>query len=339
MAEEVKVSVYKVESCGYYPRKGDAPSFGQLREILRDLRQWGSNKRLAHTKTFDPRPTSGTLPVYLVDVTEANDSWLLTLWNQAQNTEGTIASINGQASVGSAEVTETEVEAGHIPGHASYFWFLPEHGVMASIRFQHPTTGVDPMNQYLHSFIRNFSSFVVLGDLDESGQRPVLGYRASENADLHRLSPRFKTKVFVKQGPIDYIASRAQAVRKIKRKAKLQLAIQADRSAFQWLLGNMNLANHQTTQQEAKIHFEVAVDGLSVEEVNEMVEQWYGDDSDDSDVGFALQGDSKEYWLGRAYARDTLTLDLVRNDAELVQPQSLLNELARHKRHILGLMD
>lgn len=337
--EEVKVSIYKIESCGYYPRKGDNPNFGQLGEILRDLKQWGSSKRLAHTKTFDPRESSHTLPVYLVDATQADDAWLLTLWNEAHNTDGTIASINGQASVGNAEVTETEVEEGHIPGHASYFWFLPDLGVMASVRFQHPTTSVDPMNKYLQSFIRSFSSFVVLGDEDESGQRPVVGYRANENSELNRLSPRFKTKVFVKKGPVDYIASHAQSIRKLKRKAKLRLAIQTDKGVFQWLLRGMNLVEHHTAQQEAKVQYEVEVDGLSEDEVREIVDQWYGDDNDDSDFGFALRGDTKEYWLGRAYARDTLSFELVRNNAELVQPRSLLSELARYKQHILGLMD
>lgn len=339
MVEEVKVSVYKVATCGYYPRGGDAPRFGRINEILQELRLWGSNKRLAHTKTFDPRAGSDMFPVYLVDVTPINGSWLLTLWNEAHNTEGTIASINGQASVGSAEVAETAIEDGHIPGHASYFWFLPEHNVMVSIRFQHATTGVMPMNKYLRGFVRHFTSNVVLGDPDEQGQCSVIGYRADENSELEHLWPRFSTKVHVKQGPIDYIVSHAQSIRKLKRKAKLQLAIRPERRMFQRLLAGLKLAQHQTLQKEAHVQYEVEIDGLADTEVNEIINQWYGDDDDDSDYGFMIRGDAKEYWLGKAYARDTLALEVTRNNLELVEPHSLLRELDRHKNHILNLMN
>lgn len=166
--EQVKVSLYKIASCGYYPRGNhNHPQFGGVDDILRDMQRWGADKRLAHTKTFDPLDGGNHLPVYLVDATRHGTAWLLTLWNESHNTEGTITSINGQAAVGNADVSETEVEEGHIPGHATYFWFLPDEGLMASVRFQHPTTGVSGMNKYMRCFVQRFTSFAVLGEPDE----------------------------------------------------------------------------------------------------------------------------------------------------------------------------
>ena len=68
--EQVKVSLYKIASCGYYPRGNhNHPQFGGVDDILRDIQRWGADKRLAHTKTFDPLDGGNHLPVYLVDAT------------------------------------------------------------------------------------------------------------------------------------------------------------------------------------------------------------------------------------------------------------------------------
>lgn len=339
LMEQVKVSLYKVASCGYYPRGDhDHPQFGRLDEILRDLQRWGANKRLAHTKTFDPADGGNHLPVYLVDATCDGAAWLLTLWNEAHNTEGTVTSINGQAAVGNANVSETEVEEGHIPGHATYFWFLPEQGLMASVRFQHPTTGVSGMNKYMRCFVQRFTSFAVLGEPGDDGKRAIVGYRPNQATAPAHYSARFKTDVFVKPGPLDKILENAASIRKLERKAKLDLAIRPEKDFFQRLLVGVHLSTHQTVQHEAKIKYEVEVNGLEEGEVREIISQWREEDNDDSDYGFVLRGDNNTHWLGREFVRETLELEVERDNAELVQPQSLLRELARHRATLLGRM-
>lgn len=337
--EEVRVSVYKLTNCGYYVRgkRGTAGAeFGEVDEILAQLRQWGRSKKLVHTKTFDVTEGGKTLPVYLVDVTNAGDEWLLTLWNESHNTEGTVASINGQATVGRADVAETAVEEGHIPGYATYFWFLPKDRLVVSARFQHPTTGVVPMNQYLKAFVEKFSAYVVWGEPDQDGQREILGYRRSDTDQPANLMPRFRTDVYVKPGPVDLILKNAQFIRKIKKKSTLQLKIATEKTFFQKLLIDLHLSQHQTLQREAKIQYEVEVDGLTKGEVTEIVDQWRSEDGDDVDYGFMLKRDSTVHWLERAYVRETFEVEVVRGNTELVAPDSLLRELGRHKKHILS---
>ena len=338
--EQVKVSLYKIASCGYYPRGNHThPQFGAMGDILRDIQRWGVDKRLAHTKTFDPLDGGNHLPVYLVDATRHDAAWLLTLWNESHNTEGTITSINGQAAVGNADVSETEVEEGHIPGHATYFWFLPDEGLMASVRFQHLTTGVSGMNKYMRCFVQRFTSFAVLGEPDEGGQRAIVGYPPDQTTAPSHYSARFKTEVFVKPGPLDKILANAANIRKMERRAKLDLAIRTEKNFFQKLLEGVHLATHHTGQHEAKIKYEVEVNGLEEGEVREIISQWREEDQDDSDYGFVLRGDQNTHWLGKEFVRETFELEVERDNAELVRPQSLLHELARHRAQLLGRMN
>jgi hypothetical protein len=236
-------------------------------------------------------------------------------------------------------VSETEVEEGHIPGHATYFWFLPENGLMASVRFQHPTTGVSGMNKYMRCFVQRFTSYVVFSEPDADGQRTIVGYRPDRNSDPVHLSARFKTEVFVKPGPLNQILANASSIRRLERKTRLDLAIRPERSFFQKLLEGVHLAEHKTAQQEATIKYQVEVDGLEKDEVKEIISQWREEDRDDSDYGFVFHGDTHTHWLGKEFVRETLELDVERNNAELVRPESLLHELARHRAYLLGLMN
>jgi len=260
------------------------------------------------------------------------------LWNESHSTDGKVTSINGQAAVGTADVSETEVEEGHIPGHATYFWILPQHGLIASIRFQHPTAGVSTMAKYVRSFTARFTSNVVLGDPDDEGQIRITGYRENAASPVEHLTPRFNVEVYVNPGPVVEIIQRSAYIRKLKKKAKLNLDIRPDRSMFQKLLSGVNLAKHRPTQQEAAIQYEVEVDGLEQEEVRQIVAQWYEEDSDDSDYGFVFRGETDVHWLRKQYVRETLELEVDRDNAELVNPQSLLRELQRHQDYLMGLI-
>ena len=341
MLEPVKITFYKVSQCGFYPyRKGAKPLFGDLDSLLVQLNAWGSDKLLAHSKTYNVRDGSSLVPTYLVDVRKSDDEWLLTLWNEAPSTDGKVASINGNANVGRASVAETEIKDGHIPGIATYFWLLPKQGLVASVRFQHPSNGMRQMNRYMHGFVSTFSEHVVQGTPDDAGQIKIVGYRENENAETRTLRPKFRTDVFLKPGPIDYLLKNSSLVRKVRKKAELNLALKTDKKFWQTLLVQTHLVKHKTAVQEIGISYEMDVDGLDESEVKAIVGQWETEEFDEqeTDYGFDLRGDSKTYWLKRDFARDTLEFEVDRENAELVKPDSLLKELARHRAHLLSLL-
>ncbi len=337
--EDVKVSFFKIASCGYYRHgKRNEPVFGSVEQTLQQLTQWGQSKRLGHTKTYDLRDGGSGLQAYLVGVTRLDDAWLLTLWNEAHNTDGTVTSIDGNATVGAADVSESEVEEGHIPGHATYFWFLPSVGLVASVRFQHRTAGTYEMNKYLTNFLSAFTPHVVLGTPDEDDQIKVIGYRQDDNSTPQNFRPAFRAEVFKKPGPIDYLVGNSARIRKIKKKETLNLRLQPNRSLWQKLLVNVRLANHSTVEQEVDIQYQLEVNGLSAEEVRGIAAEWQESEMEDADYGFVLVGDNTTHWLGHEYARDTLQLDVARENTELVNPENLLRELARNRTHLMTLV-
>ncbi|WP_182283163.1 hypothetical protein [Comamonas testosteroni] len=338
--EEAKITFYKISSCGYYPYgKKRQAEFGTLEDTLRHISAWSTGRSLAHTRTHGKTDASVAYPAYFVDASPGKNSWLLTLWNESANTDGKVVAIDGFAAVGAADVSETEVEEGHIPGHATYFWLLPAENLMATIRFQHPMAGVYEMGKFISGFLNSFGPHVVLGEPDEAGSIAVVGYRKSAADELGGFRPSFKTEIFKKPGPIDYVVAHAPEIRKIKKKASLQLKHRPKRALWQKMLEDVNLTKYKTVEQEVAIYYELEVSGLDAGQVQEIVQQWSEDDDELSDYGFVLRGDSKTHWLGRSYARDTLELDVVRNNIEIVKPESLLHELERYRGQLLKLLE
>ena len=341
MEEEAKITVYKITACGYYKRgESAAPQFGSLSETLRDLRHWISGKLLGETKTYsadaDVRP-----PTYVVDVTECQDDWLLTLWNELETTDGKVASIDGLAQVGRANVTMTEFEVGSIPGFATYFWFMPHVGFMATVRFQHAAGGQLSMNKYLRCFLSQFSTNVVLAaEKNEHGDIDIMGYRASPSADVTHCKPQFKTALLRKPGPIDFLLEHAEQIRKVSKKEVLNIAERSKRIWWQNLLVNLHLETPIARHHEVKVSYEVEVGGLSPDQLQTIVDAWQAEDQDANNYGFDLKGESgRTYWLDHAFVKDTVTVDVQRQNDEILAAESLLEALRRHRRHLLVLVN
>ncbi len=338
--EEAKVTMYKISACGYYKRgEPAAPHFGGLSDTFGDLRNWIAGKLLGETKTYSADAEAMPL-TYVVDVTEFQGDWLLTLWNELENTDGKVASIDGLAEVGRANVTMTEFGVGSIPGFATYFWFMPDLGLMATIRFQHAASRHLAMNKYLKFFLSQFSSKVVLSDENiENGDINIIGYRASPSSEVAHYKPQFKTALLRKPGPIDFLLERAEKIRKVSKKEVLKIAERPKRVWWQSLLVNLHVQPPATRPHEVKVNYEIEVDGLSADQLQNIVDAWQAEDQDANNYGFDLKGDGKTYWLDRAFVKDTVTINVQRKNDELVEAESLLEALRRHRQHLLGLVN
>lgn len=336
MQEEAKVTLLKIKSCGYFKWGTPGPEFGDLVGTLRDLARWGDGKQLSHTKTYDGDESK--LPAYLVNVHQRQGDWLLTLWNEIESTDGAVASIDGNGRVGDADVTMNEFEAGAIPGFATYFWFMPNEGLISTVRFQHNSAGHYQMNKYVQGFMAKFSSHVVLSDeAGDDGETKILGYRAGPAAELTKLYPRFKSELLRKAGPIDFLLERADRIRKVTKKATLTLTDRPKRMLWQRMLDQLHLTAPDARPHEVKVNYSVDVDGLTQVALRGIVTEWAEEDQEENNYGFDLRGETNTYWLDHSFVKDALWLDIQRKDAEIVMPESLLRALQAQKGYLLGL--
>lgn len=337
--ETAKITFYKVTECGFFQRGAEEADFGNIGDTLSHLEAWSEGKQLVETKTYEPSEASELMPCYLLNITSAAGSWLVTMWNETPSTDGQTASAMGTSSVGNAEIIMNELPEGGIPGFATYFWFLPEEGVFASIRFQHLITGQKPMQLYMESYLSEYSPYVVRTEPEDGVDIELIGYKKNEDDDAANLLPRFRTCLFKKPGNLDLLRSRAHDIRKVLRKTSLRISRPEERAHWQRLLTNLNLRQAQPNDEAIKVRYEIGAN-LTGEELNKVIRDWSRQHERQwDDYGFKLKGDRTIHWLSHSIARDEFQVDATRDNAEVVNATTLLRELNRKKPSITGLLD
>jgi len=339
MLETVKFSFYGIEKIGYYLYGSQSPEFGLTRDLLNHLKEWVSPGRraLENTCTYHVGEECNLKRTFCYNITnnETTGDYCIATWNETFSSDGAIPSVAGAEPVGRAAVSFTNIPAGSIPGHASYFWIIPSENVLATIKFQNQLNGLNNFKLYFREFIAKFTPHVVLGEGETSG-RTILGYRNNASDSIRNLNPQFKLSQLRTPGLIERIIQNHDTIIKIIRKNSLNPNIPDNVSLWQSLLSRVYPPDSTPTlEQSVKIKYEVPFSG-SKDELIAIVDNWIENNvSKFDDVGFVQKGSAEVFWLSQATVKDELTFDVRRHNSELVDLESLMNSLAHSREHLL----
>lgn len=332
VTETATITFYNIHKCGYYRYGASEAAFGDCLDLLTDLNLWAAGKTLKQTKTYEAN--NEVLPAYLLDVKQDGDNFVLLLWNEVPSTNQSVPSVEEDARFGvGPAVILNEIREGSIPGFATYFWFVPSKGLVASIKLRHALTGQKAMQCYMHSFLKQSSNRVV-SELVEKGDGSyeilIKGYKmypTDDAATKKRHYPQFLTGMMKNPGKHDIIRQNANNISKVEKVVELDLAKPDELGLWQKILVATKISNPQTANVSTKIRYEISPD-LTLKDVDDMIKDWdLNSDTNSCDYGFVFKGDPKMYWLSKSLARTKFTLNLIRQDEEFVSSDSLLSEL------------
>lgn len=343
MNERMTVTFYSVSQCGFYRFGQESPEFGNMSGLISDLHRWSQGKVLADTKITEASGDGAQLPIYLSDIHLHKGDALLEMWNEVPAAkDGKINSAPAQARVGEVTVVANKVARGTIPGYPTYFWFVPEHQVMATLRFDQLITGQKAMQEYCEQFLSAQSSHAVLmpASEDENLAVEVYGYRRDErHAASSQLSPRFRTRIFTKPGPIDLIVKRVADIRRVYRRAELELRDNSERAYWQRALRILGMSTPAQQPKKARMQATMSAQ-LTRAELDSLIEDWKSKhDSKWDDYGFKFQSEPHVHWLGGARASGGFEIDVTRaSDSGQIDSEKLLESLMKVRSNALTLM-
>lgn len=343
MANTATITFYNVKACGLYRGlRGREPEFGELSSILSDLNEWGSGQFLEETKTFDPSEDSDLFPVYLADIATHNGDWLVAMWNEVPESEGGIAAVTGRSQVGSPSVEITEKIQGTIPGFATYFWFIPERDILATVRIQRPFTGQQAMQLYMENFIRYYCSHVV-HDTQTIGSDNVapVGYVRRSGEQPMSLHAKFRTELCRLPSKVEELAADAERIYKVAKRETVSLLSTTERARWERIGNFFNLPS-LTVDNRKKARLEYITDiTMNREEVIAAYEEWISSNGAENgtNIGFKLKGSTGFIWFSGSIARDEIDVDLSNTTPEFYDPSVLLRSLSRHKERLIRMLD
>lgn len=336
------LTLYDIEQAGYYAyAERDIPFFGNIESILHDLKAWSSNKNIEETLSELVDEGEGVLPTLLASIEKHTDNnWLLILWNKVPEVDGKVLSIPRNALVGQAQLVANGVRADSIAGFPSYFWFLPEHNIVASVRINVRPTGPASMQAHIKSFMANHSSHVVKTAVNDDGEIKIIGYRCNEGDDVYRLHARFKVQVKRGATDIDIIREKVDQIYRFSRIEKFSMENRANFANWQRRIPGrpgdicrdlyiQNIKSEQTIKST-----------LNLEQLNSFIEEWEESEQHqvtEIDYKFYVHREPKPYRLGQAISRDKFELELEFDpETGMVDSRSLLSELSRQYANIVA---
>ena len=339
--EEAKITFYNVEKCGLYEYGADDRKLGDLPSFLKQLKFWvtKNNKPLQETCTYSIEESEDIDRTFCYDIRENSKTgdFLLTTWNETPSYQGKVAAVKGASIVGNAQVEFTELPKDSIPGYATYFWFIPDKNVFATIRFQHKLNGKKNLDKYLREFISKFSDYVVLGE-EETVDFQIIGYAKNKNESPLNLHPYLTTSIVRKPGQIKYILEQSNKITKITRHNKLIPNLEDSQELWQKALYSLGLKNKRELKTEVKFSYEFSFSPTK-DELNEIIIEWENNhDLKWDDIGFTLKGDPVPKWLSNSLARDHFELSVKRINDEIIDAESLLEKITEKRDLILALL-
>lgn len=336
---EASIALSKIGQCGFYQRGEDLPAFGSTDEMLSMLEFWSSGKSMTLTKIFDPEASDHEMPTYLLGILKSGNDWIVAIWNELQSTDGGVASVSNDSIVGRPQVHTNTIVPNSIPGYATYFWLLPQESLMASIRFQHRTTGLQAFQKYAERFLGAYSKHVVREM--EDGVKKITGYTIDgKGPATNSLQARFRVLANMKSSELDKLRESVDSIVRVLRRGHLQGTKAEDQTTFATFVQFVRGTGKKVAMLKPK-HVSLELDYTpSLDELNGMIESEEQDlgVSAWDDLGFKLKGEAKIIWVRNSRARGKFLFDVDRLDAEMIDLQSLARALAADKRKILGLL-
>lgn len=338
--EQATFTFYHVRNAGFYRAGSKEPAFANLGEILADLNGWAGQKTLKETKTFEA--DDERYPAYLVDAKNVGNDWVILLWNEVPSNGQRMPSLSENTRYGvDPEVIMSPIPEGNIPGFATYFWFIADRNLMATIKLHNKVTAQSTLQKYIQCFLKQSSKHAkseVVELEDGTHELRITGYMHdihNEQEERKIYQPRFNTGLLKNPGKHEEIRQKANFISKVERVLELNLASAPDLALWQKLLEKMHVGAPQAQPDTTKVKYIISPN-VGLQEVNEMIEQWEQDPSEINDYGFVFKGEpSKIYWLSNSLSRTSYDLRIERENDEIVNLQSLINDVVAKKDLIL----
>lgn len=330
------IKFFDIKRLGFYRRGQYEAAFGDVNTHFSKLKEWAHlpGRSFVNTITYQPRNEIDIYRTFFNDwvSNQATEDSLLILWNEIPNDGGVIYGMSPDAIPGQTEMKTTSFEDDAIPGMPSYFWILPEHNLIASIKFEHSFVGKLNMERYLKSYLCNFTLHGISNDNGE-----IIGFSDDgnyvENCDkIHAyleltskkddhirqklLADREKITRFIRKERLDYSEPDTRGtVEKLVSKVLREVPVLSDKHDVNY-----------------SFHFKPTQDQLTqiIDNYNNLPE-----DSCISDIGFKVG--SKTVMLSGLNISFEFEFNFNRGENEIIQSQILLDNLHANRARLLRL--
>lgn len=328
--EKGYVTLYNVIDSGFVPFGSDplSPSYEtiNLNDILDKLYAWLKDPERDFQNTSPLDKTDGRLDSItycksLYKCQETKDLFFV-LWKSVTDGNGNIQGVKPDSSVNDETnnttlLNEKDAEKKLIWGLPSYYWYISELNVFATIKFPHSCTDKSLFERYIRDFVLFRMTSLpgrkeFLYDRQSINKRDYKYYQVTFGEGLGRFRFKIESKQLIKQSGKDYFS---QLIGNKYNYLVIRDRISAIDSKnkqcwFNSLVDPLKKKKPNIKTKDIEVIMPSYLESFTLEEIYEYYEERKMGTSEWSNIGFREKRDSATKWCEEFIARDFISCDL-----------------------------
>lgn len=337
---DVRVRFFDIKKAGIYSWGGSEPAFSNISDMLVKAYKWAKDGRdFSATTTYEPEPDKDILRTFFCDWARDNtekDSVLI-LWNEIPNDNGVIYGMSPSKKPGEKSMMTTgfgKIPA--IPGFPSYFWFIPERNIFASIVFEHSIQGKGNLDRFLKGYLENRSPYRVK---NEKGK--VIGYSkdGKESENHEELYAWFKSVTASREGIEKELEANIGRIRRMIKRETLYYQVEDQRKTIERFFSGLTKET-PIFNDGRNVNHEIAFKP-NINQLREIINNFSESTKTSGsikNVGFIFN-DNTRIMLNGSSASLRYELDLLHNENQILDPKKVLKQLMQNKHSLLKILD
>ncbi|MEZ9796331.1 hypothetical protein BCS84_18385 [Vibrio cyclitrophicus] len=306
------MTYFSVEHCGLYKRTEDeclGLDIGQTFDLIED---WVDGRLLSTTIPWDPASTRDNKPrVYCKHIHKDPETghFLVVLWKSDQHSSGTMLGVDENETTGSSSIVQTSSKhkgKNVIWGRPCYYWVIPEHDAVVSIKFEHSLCDADLFKDFVRCAMTNRVKHADRIKISQTGHAKIQHNSGKHESCLYRFNMKIMSM------PTNNVSFQKLVNRITHIIERDTVIVRGKNARSEWVnkFNNLFPATNLSKTNIKEKRIEVKAEAKpTAQEVKDLVEKYALDNRSSSDwanVGFVT--DKGILWADKYRLREEITL-------------------------------
>lgn len=324
--EQGLITFFDVKACGFYRKKDNSPVHveGSLSETIKMIHDWVQGREFDQTLPWDKDTHVNRSKVYCKSSCINENDAVFVFWKQFGNDSGNLNGILAKSKVDDkgkdTHTVETNIGGQKvIYGQPMYYWYIPEHDLIASIKFPHSLSDSEGVCHYIKKCIdlriehprkRQTERSVFNPALKKEVKTKSISYR-SENGSY---SLYFKIDAALKELSVEdtSLENLAKRITHIVVRESISSSREIEKNSLFSMYDRIRRvkSNSITRSKQVEIVSEESVDAQYLESILKTYSSEYDAKSTWENVGFRVGGiNSSTKWFDNYVDRKRIVID------------------------------
>ncbi|MCW3171666.1 hypothetical protein [Shewanella subflava] len=358
--EKGLVTFFDVKECGFYRiRRGKDSEYvrGSLSETIGSIYSWVKGRDTDQTIPWCTKRHPMRTQIYCKSASydEETGDYFFVFWKKYGESNGNVSGVLAKSKVNDSKKdthkVNTQVKGQQvILGEPMYYWFIPEHNIIASVKLPHSLSDSDNMLNYLKKCVdlrieipgKSAAERTVY---NSKAGRDVIIKTVSYQSDDKKFSLNFKLSAELKELNVNSVSLSAlsEQITHLVVRETITSSKDVKKDSIFSLFDQISMKKRQRISMSKQVEI-ITEENLTYTELSNIINMYNNDfDAGDSvwdNIGFKVDGvEGSTKWFDKYVERKHVLIEPKHKKDDSYYPaEQFLNEVKRERKSLLDFI-